>query len=116
MLEGFFDQDVLKTTYDAPKTAQDAPKMCQDASKTTPRRTQAAQDDPKMSFWSQVSGQGEFWEAFWFPKTVRRAQRASERSERSERSVQELEAGFAIQKRSKRLVQESEASRRQSEK
>ena len=36
--------------------------------------------------------------------TVRRAQRASERSERSERSVQELEAGFAIQERSKRFV------------
>ena len=36
--------------------------------------------------------------------TVRRAQRASERSEGSERSVQELEASFAIQKRSKRFV------------
>ena len=36
--------------------------------------------------------------------TVRRAQRASERSERSERSIQELEASFAIQKRSKRFV------------
>ena len=36
--------------------------------------------------------------------TVRRAQRASERSERSERSVQELEAGFAIQERSKSFV------------